>query len=398
MFNRKNRIENMSSYVEERLSEYLDGTLSAQDRALVENYLATSEEARASLDSLRYTVNLLKQTPAPALPRQFTLPVTVRAPAQGAPSWLVWGLRGVAVAATAAFVILLTATLLNQPTSLQTANAPSAAAQPSIVVALAPTSMATVAPPVLNSAPQNPSPLMITVPAPVATSEPYAITITPEPQPTSAPAQVQDELPPAASNAPTDTALTESVQPTETEVSRVSKANAAGSSAPTVNTPVAAAATATSASVSQRRITSQEVGGVVNTDQLRVRRGPGMNYRPIGSLKRGDLVSALGRNADNFWLAIEYLKNPETGIGWVSAAFVKLTAPITTLPILEAPPLVPAEFTPRAEPTLTPTPTETPTPTATETFTSSATATQEPFLEPAPLTPEPTTTPTPIGN
>lgn len=76
----KNQIHDMDAWVEERLSDYLDGTLSPQDRAKVEAHLQISERERASLESLRWTVNLLKQTPAPTLPRQFTLPVTQRAP------------------------------------------------------------------------------------------------------------------------------------------------------------------------------------------------------------------------------------------------------------------------------------------------------------------------------
>ncbi|MCI0478460.1 MAG: zf-HC2 domain-containing protein, partial [Anaerolineales bacterium] len=89
MFNRKQQISDMDAWVEERLSEYLDGTLSPQERASVEAHLKASARARASLESLRWTVNLVKQSPAPALPRQFTLPVTHRAPARGAPAWMV---------------------------------------------------------------------------------------------------------------------------------------------------------------------------------------------------------------------------------------------------------------------------------------------------------------------
>ena len=86
----------MDAYVEERLSDYLDGTLSDQERQIVEAQLAASERARVSYESLRYTVNLLKQTPAPVLPRQFTLPVTSLAPANNtrmARLGFAWGCR-----------------------------------------------------------------------------------------------------------------------------------------------------------------------------------------------------------------------------------------------------------------------------------------------------------------
>lgn len=390
MFNRKNRIENMDSYVEERLSEYLDGTLSAQDRALVEDYLAKSQEARASLESLRYTVDLLKQTPAPALPRQFTLPVTSRAPAQGAPSWLVWSLRGVAVAATAAFVILLTATLLNQPNNLQTASAPSAAAQPSIVVAFAQTPLATIAAPApaLENSASTPGPLMVTVPAPTETQEFFAITTTPELQPTEAPAQAQDSAPASAPEQPTEIAITALAAPTMTPDDTVARSSAAGS-APAAATSVPA--TPTGAFSTQRKVTTQDVSGVVTTDDLHVRRGPGTEYDSLGVLKRDERLIILGRSLNNLWLLIRYPKSTDTGIGWVGARFIKLTAPINTLPIFQAPPFIQAELTPTLE-------LPSPTPTSSLTATPTATETPLPPLEPADETSEPVVTPTPTGN
>lgn len=396
MFNRKNRIENMDSYVEERLSAYLDGTLSAQERALVENYLTQSQEARASLESLRYTVDLLKQTPAPALPRQFTLPVTSRAQfakqnAQGAPSWLVWSLRGVAVAATAAFVILLTATLLNQPNNLQTANAPSAAAQPSIIVAYAQTPLPTLEAPAaaLESSAATASPLMITVPAPTETQELFSVTTTPEPQPTSAPAQAQaqDAAPASAPEPPTESAITAITAPSTTPDDTVARSSAAGS-APSADTSIPASPTA--GSFNQRKVTTQEVGGIVTTDDLRVRRGPSTEYNSLGLLKRDERLIVVGRSLNSLWLVIRYPKNSDTGIGWVGARFVRLTAPVNTLPIFEAPPFIRAELTPTPSPTATPTPTQTPTPTTTET---------PPLpLGPANETSEPAATPTSTGN
>src|SRR5581483_4859526 len=73
-------IPDMDAFVEERLSDYLDGQLSSEERALVEAHLQKSERARASLESLRWTVNLIKQTPAPALP-----PVAPPVPAAAQP-------------------------------------------------------------------------------------------------------------------------------------------------------------------------------------------------------------------------------------------------------------------------------------------------------------------------
>lgn len=322
----------MDAFVEERLSEYLDGTLSDKERAVVEAHLAESERARASLESLRYTVNLLKQTPAPALPRQFTLPVTVRAPARSTPTWLVWSLRGVAVGAAAAFVILLTATLVRLPSSGQSAGAP-----PAAVIALAPTQTSM---PFSSAAPANDSnatgPTMITeAPQPTAAAQAFPVTETPaasrkaQAAPTIFPQQRSQPAPaqPTEVNEPTNAA------PTATVV--MPEMSAAGSAA--AQTTPAPETTNTDDSL-QATSTRRTVNGVVITDQLRVRRGPGLGFRSIGLLVAGETVSVVGRSADDTWLVIQYPKNTDTGLGWVGAIFVKLDEPSFTLPVLEAPP------------------------------------------------------------
>lgn len=394
MFNRKDRIENLDAYVEERLSDYLDGTLSGKEREIVEAYLATSERARASLESLRYIVNLLKQMPAPALPRQFTLPVTSRPPAQGAPSWLVWGLRGAAVAATAAFVILLTATLLRSPGNQESANAPAAMqAPPSAVIALAPTTVPTVGALEQDSrssaAPTN-SPFLVTEAAP-AQPEVLPITLTPpavgNPQPTQAQPQAQDTVPPSPAQQPTVTSNFELESPTAAAANAPINADAAGSSAPTENFP--ATTTATSETPTQRRMSLVVVEGVVTATQLRVRRGPGLQYRSVGGLKRGEKIMVIGRSINAVWLAIEYPKNLETGIAWVGRAFVELNASLETLPILDVSEIV--------LPTVTPTialPTFTPTITPEPTLAPGEKETETPTLELPTQTPEPSATPT----
>src|SRR5437867_4381588 len=100
-------------YVEAQLSDYVDGRLPAAERARVRQHLQSCERCRASLRSLGWTINLLKQAPAPALPRQFTLPVpgAARAVREGAP-WLKWGLSAASLAAAFVFVMLLTTDLL----------------------------------------------------------------------------------------------------------------------------------------------------------------------------------------------------------------------------------------------------------------------------------------------
>lgn len=394
MFNRKDSIQNLDAYVQERLSDYLDGTLSAQDRAIVENYLATNENARASLESLRYTVDLLKQTPAPSLPRQFTLPVTARAPVSRTPSWMAWSLRGVAVAATAAFVILLTVTLLRQPNAIETANSPaSMQAQPTAVVALAPTNE--IAP--MNAAGANdnaatPTLWMVTV-EPNSTQAPLPITV--QAADAVQPEATQSILtesnagapPPAAQQAPTVQAPASS-QPTAAPSAPTPVVSVITSSASAETLPVIVTMTVDAST--QRKVVTPTVNGIVTAEQLHIRSGPGFQYDSIDKLVRGGKIKVLGRDVTNTWLAIEYPQDAPTGFAWVAAAFVELQAPLENLPIIQ--------FQEFQEPTPTATG-ETPTPPLTPDVTSTPEAIESSTPSPdlSSPTPEGTTEPTPSG-
>src|SRR5919199_6174658 len=116
MFKRTRSENEWHDYVEERLSAYIDGQLPENERAQVRQHLATCQRCQASLNSLTWTIKLLKQAPAPALPRQFTLPVRETAPARnvGAPAWLKWGLTAAASAAALVGVILIALSYLAQ--------------------------------------------------------------------------------------------------------------------------------------------------------------------------------------------------------------------------------------------------------------------------------------------
>src|SRR5512135_1837049 len=61
------------------LSAYLDGQLSASERARLEAQLAADADLRAELSALRCTVGLLRQLPAAPMPRNFLLPVSPQA-------------------------------------------------------------------------------------------------------------------------------------------------------------------------------------------------------------------------------------------------------------------------------------------------------------------------------
>ncbi|TVR24547.1 MAG: hypothetical protein EA396_01055 [Anaerolineaceae bacterium] len=67
----------------QQLSEYIDGTLPASERAALEARLRTDDALRAELDALRDTVALVRRLPALKAPRDFSLtPAMVGRPAQ----------------------------------------------------------------------------------------------------------------------------------------------------------------------------------------------------------------------------------------------------------------------------------------------------------------------------
>lgn len=70
-------------YVEERLSAYLDGALSSQERMAVDRHLATCQTCRWNLDTLRQTVQWTRELPTVPVPRVFTVPVPAQ-PARAA--------------------------------------------------------------------------------------------------------------------------------------------------------------------------------------------------------------------------------------------------------------------------------------------------------------------------
>jgi hypothetical protein len=74
------------AWVEERLSAYIDNQLDTLERAQTERHLRDCVSCRASLSSLQWTISLVKQAPAPALSRSFTLPVPKESKRASAPA------------------------------------------------------------------------------------------------------------------------------------------------------------------------------------------------------------------------------------------------------------------------------------------------------------------------
>jgi hypothetical protein len=60
-------------YVDKRLSAYVDGELSARETARVKAHLEVCKDCRDDLAALRWTKNLLQETPTVPLPRSFVL-------------------------------------------------------------------------------------------------------------------------------------------------------------------------------------------------------------------------------------------------------------------------------------------------------------------------------------
>lgn len=187
----QNNSEQQHGWVEDRLSSYIDNQLDALERARLERHLQTCDDCRQSLDSLRWTVSLVRLSPRPALPRQFTLPrqFDLRAPAPR-PLFGLATLRLATAIATLILVSLLGIDLIQQnggasAPALRSAARP--ASLPPTVSAPAAASPTTetrsesqvfgVAPPAV--APTSvPTPMLRSVPtsAPASTAAPAAAT------------------------------------------------------------------------------------------------------------------------------------------------------------------------------------------------------------------------------
>jgi len=134
----QNHSARLHHWTTERLSEYIDNRLTPHERARIEQHLAECAACRASLGSLRWTVALVKQVPAPALPRTFVLPV----PAPRAQPSLALGLAQFgAVLATVLLLAVIGLEVLVQSSGALRAPMPSLAyesAAPTLEIAAAP--------------------------------------------------------------------------------------------------------------------------------------------------------------------------------------------------------------------------------------------------------------------
>jgi hypothetical protein len=74
---------------------------------------------------------------------------------------------------------------------------------------------------------------------------------------------------------------------------------------------------------------------------INVRSGPSTNDERISSLSAGDVITAIGRNADNSWLQIQL---PDETTGWVSADLVATDGDVSLLNVVD--PSQPAPLSP----------------------------------------------------
>jgi len=239
--------DKMHAWVEERLSDYVDGQLTASERAQTEQHLRDCAGCRTSLESLRWSMSLIKQAPAPKLPRSFVLPV----PEKRAPAFGFVALRFATVAAT-----LLLFALIATEFVTQFGGAPLSAPAPAQVMREA--APATSAPviafvPTQPAAPTKaPAAAALPTSAPKPTSAPMA---TKAPEPTKAAAPAAPAVLPTSAPKPVSAPTTASTN--ASEVTRtVTPVTGLGGGAPETTTPVADGMTKSAPVVAPRVVAS----------------------------------------------------------------------------------------------------------------------------------------------
>ncbi|NTV37290.1 MAG: hypothetical protein HGA53_10085 [Anaerolineaceae bacterium] len=104
------------------LSSYLDGQVTAREKAQIETYLTSDERYRQALEGLQRTRTMLRSVPLKRAPRNFTL--TREMVAQKRPAFLAPFLRLTSAFASVAVVVIFTITNLLPNLGFQMASAP----------------------------------------------------------------------------------------------------------------------------------------------------------------------------------------------------------------------------------------------------------------------------------
>nr|HID15121.1 hypothetical protein [Anaerolineae bacterium] len=133
---------------DELLSAYLDGQLSAGERARLEAQLAADPALRAELEALRHTVTLVRDLPLVSIPRNFILSPAVAARPRPAPlarprrAWAAPLLTAATAVVSLLFVVVLAGDLLlsgvgrlaSGPAAPPPVEAPQVALEPSPII------------------------------------------------------------------------------------------------------------------------------------------------------------------------------------------------------------------------------------------------------------------------
>jgi len=182
------RRTNEHKQVEELLSAYLDGQVSAAERAQIEQHLEWCAECAHSLATLRATVAAIRAMPHVRAPRSFTLPQTMAQKSHAA-AWMYPLLRGAAVAAASLFAIIVAGDLLAhivlQPFTAFRIAAPPAVESVTPEPLVAQESIATSVP--RAAVPAVPSVSMERRPHQASTAQPSELTAAPVPPVKAAP-------------------------------------------------------------------------------------------------------------------------------------------------------------------------------------------------------------------
>lgn len=189
---------------EELLSAYLDGQVTAAERAQAEAHLQTCPACREVLEGLRQTVALLQALPRVPTPRAFTLSeaqVGIRRP-EARPWWSGAWVRGLGALTAVAVVALLATTMLRAPgwapqATVARALPTSTVSQPEVAEAV----VESAAAPQALAAEPAPAPVTQVVEAPQAEARQVAPPIEAEAADAAAPAAVPAPAEPAAAKA-----------------------------------------------------------------------------------------------------------------------------------------------------------------------------------------------------
>ncbi|MEA3346024.1 MAG: SH3 domain-containing protein [Chloroflexota bacterium] len=117
------------------------------------------------------------------------------------------------------------------------------------------------------------------------------------------------------------------------------------------------------------RVATSVPGGTVTADVLNLRSGPGLNYRVMAHLQKGDELEAKARTEAGGWMKVSIAEGLE---GWVAVEYVDLNVPLSSIPLA-----VEIPSTPTLGPTASVTSTTSVIPTATVTTTATSVPSEE---------------------